>query len=799
MKLSCCVIITFTCMLAMRAQAARPAFTLAREGRPACAIVIAEKAGENASIGAGELQLYIEKISGARLPIVTDADPLPAGGKVLVGRSRLTDKLGVKIPDGVTPDLREEGFINRTVGDSLVLAGNDTYPYYGTRYAVYALLKRLGVRWFLPGEYGEVTPRIATVTVPALAVEEHPSFRVRSFWTHSQGTMFEERELWKIRNFMSSRSAGWFGVPGDGSLNEYLPKDMIKDHPEWFALQPDGSRSPDMPCMSDELRRNDPKYAGQPRLLDEIMKVIDQQVKNGMRNSPMSPNDGTPACDCDLCKNLSIRYSQGMIPDRANSGYLPDYLNGNEWFFFVNNILEETAKRYPGHLIAANGYANRVFPPEPLPGFNRHNNLVIMFADIMGCTIHRYNDPKCWQCQQQYNMIRQWCKLSDKVWVYGYNYTMCVGKGTLLPMTRRVAANIPLLKKAGVIGFNDQEESNMEALGIPTYVVRTTLEWNADADTRAVLNDFYRKWFGAAAVPMQDYYNTLENSFDSTNVHGHEDPMLQLIYTPKVMARLRQDITLAEKAAKTDAEKLHVRAERLVFDHLQYYADSLIAKREYRFADAAAIMQKMLALRDETNKITPFYGWHPYAVYAEDWEVNRMKMVSSKVDGAAGSLFSPLTDSPRFSADKFDMGRSERWMEPDYDDSKWQLGNTSLGWQNQPGLLDNAGQPMMTRDGHNYAGFAWYRFTVELPAAGDKEIHLYCPAMTNQAWTWVNGQYAGRSVYQSCYFRPSEYDVDITPYLKPGKNVIALRVLCTETYFGGNGLYERPFLYVKKQ
>jgi len=791
-------IIAAACFFALGAKAAVPQFMLVREGQPTCVIVTAEKANENATIAAKELQAYIQKISGATLPIVTDAGPLPAGNKVLVGRSRLTDNLGVKIPSGVTPDLKEEGFINRTMGDSLVLAGNDTYPYYGTRYAVYAFLKRLGVRWFLPGAYGEVAPKMATISVSDLAVEEHPSFHMRSFWTHGQGTMNEERELWKLRNFMNTRSAEWFGVPGDGSLNGYLPKDKINEHPEWFALQPDGTRNPNMPCMSDELRRNDPKFAGQPRLLDEIMKVIDQQVKNGARNSPMSPDDGAPACDCELCKQLSIRYTQGSIPDRSNTGYIPDYLASNEWFFLVNSILEETAKRYPGHLIAANGYANRVVPPEVPAGFNRHKNLVILFADIMGCTIHRYDDPKCWQDQQQYNMIKQWCKLSDKVWMYDYNYTMCVGKSTLTPMTKRVAADIPLLHKLGVIGFDDQEEANMEMLGIPTYLVRTTLEWNADADVKAVLNDFYSKWFGPAAAPMHDYYDTLENAFDATNVHGHEDPILQMVYSPKVMARLKQDIEKAEQAAATSTEKLHVRAERLTYDHLACYVASLQAKRDLRFADAQALMSKMIELNKQKNAITQFYGWRPYPVYEENWEIERMKMVSAKVDGTAGTLFAPLPDTPRFSADKFDMGRSERWMEPDYDDSKWQIGNTSLGWQNQPGLKDNEGQPMMTPDGHNYAGFAWYRFTVELPRADGQEIHLYCPAMTNQAWAWINGQYAGRSVYQSCYFRPSQYDVDITPYLKQGKNVISLRVLCTETYFGANGLYERPFLYARK-
>ena len=65
---------------------------------------------------------------------------------------------------------------------------------------------------------------------------------------------------------------------------------------------------------------------------------------------------------------------------------VPEYLTGNEWFFLVNGMLDAAGAKYPGHLIATNGYANRYVPPEDIPGFNRYNNLTIMFADICGYT-----------------------------------------------------------------------------------------------------------------------------------------------------------------------------------------------------------------------------------------------------------------------------------------------------------------------------------------------------------------------------------------------------------------------------
>jgi len=175
-----------------------------------------------------------------------------------------------------------------------------------------------------------------------------------------------------------------------------------------------------------------------------------------------------------------------------------------------------------------------------------------------------------------------------------------------------------------------------------------------------------------------------------------------------------------------------------------------------------------------------------------------MDRVAAKVSGKEGTMLAPLPEMAKFRTDKDDVGRSDRWMEPDYNDAKWQTCSTSDGWQSQ-GLKDGDGLPLSTKDGHAYRGLAWYRFTVDAPGAPTgKQAKLFLPAFVNQGWAWVNGRYVGRTNYQQAWFRPQEMDVDVSSALKPGKNVIALRVLCLEEYFGANGLYERPFLYAKK-
>ena len=97
-----------TIFMIVGVRAASAAFILVRYGKPASTIVVAAKASENARAGATELQRYVRKISGAELPIVGD-EQSPGGPLILIGSNRFTEKMtGLKIPSGITPQLREE-------------------------------------------------------------------------------------------------------------------------------------------------------------------------------------------------------------------------------------------------------------------------------------------------------------------------------------------------------------------------------------------------------------------------------------------------------------------------------------------------------------------------------------------------------------------------------------------------------------------------------------------------------------------------------------------------------------------
>ncbi|MFN2351673.1 MAG: DUF4838 domain-containing protein [Kiritimatiellia bacterium] len=103
--------------LAACTRATRPA--LVHNGQPRAAIVVAAEQPRMVSLAAMELQHYLEKISGARLPVVTEPSTnYPCS--IYVGQSPYTDQLGVN-----AEGLKYGAYRMVSVPNGLVLLGSD--------------------------------------------------------------------------------------------------------------------------------------------------------------------------------------------------------------------------------------------------------------------------------------------------------------------------------------------------------------------------------------------------------------------------------------------------------------------------------------------------------------------------------------------------------------------------------------------------------------------------------------------------------------------------------------------------
>jgi hypothetical protein len=745
-----------------------------------------DASAQKISVAAHDLQAYIQKISGAELPIADDSRT-PAGALILVGKSRLTDAMQIEVPAGLTPARQEESFIIQSKNGNLILAGNDAGPYHGTEYAVYDFLNRLGVRWFMPGEFGEVVPQQKTIALGEYAVREKPDFILRNWWLIATPEMAALERRWKIRNKMNPDEA--FAMPSDSSVRRFTPDaDLAKTKPELFAKNFDGSVNPYYPNLSNP----------------ETVQIAAEKMKEYFRAHPqegsigIAPDDGAPR---DFNPE-TVKRNQGLS-DMAGREDLPAEMSTTEeWIEWVSAVTREVNKEFPDKIVTTNGYSNRNMAPF---GVDIDPHMSIMFAAIWSDTLHAYDDPKSWQMVRQGQLLQQWCALNDKVWIYGYDYGMLASALTPIPTTRKLARDFPLLKKWGVVGFRSEARNDWAERGPQTKYLEAHLQWDADANADALLADYFAKWYGAAAKPARAFWDALEAAIESTPMLGHEDRVLPWVYAPALMQQLQNHIAAAERLAATPREKLHVKVDRLIFEHLKQYVAMNDAEFAGDFAGAARAAAQMLTLRHELAAIDPFLmtAEEKKADGSVDnnsgvwyWTVSdRQKYYQSladKLSGKSGTLVALLPERAAFSTDPTDEGRFAGWYRADWNTQSWKQVTTSKPFY---------AQGYVNKNGYPYLGNIWYQFKVNVPEnARGKRVLLYVPVIETEAWAWVNGQYIGHRPYRESYERPNQMELDVTNALHPGRtNVVTLRVSTSRNQSAcAGGLVSRLFLYAPK-
>ena len=231
--------------------AATPRPDVVRDGQANAEIVIGQDPPRAARLAANELQTYLEKISGAELPIVHEPSD-ETQVQIYVGESPHAEAVGV------TDDGLNHGAYRITSGDNwLALIGHDqdfapiepwarhhgqwagggkrdawdelsgglwrnplahkTYRYYsdeldlwrhdrgGSLNAVYGLLRDLGVRWYMPGELGEIVPQQASIALPRVDKTVEPDVKVRFL-------NFNRYSLAKPSHLLWARRLGYYEI-----------------------------------------------------------------------------------------------------------------------------------------------------------------------------------------------------------------------------------------------------------------------------------------------------------------------------------------------------------------------------------------------------------------------------------------------------------------------------------------------------------------------------------------------------------------------------------------------------------
>ncbi|MBI3921995.1 MAG: hypothetical protein HY318_11310, partial [Armatimonadetes bacterium] len=178
---------------------------LVKDGRPVSSLVLGDNASPVESHAARELQQYIQKISGAWVPIRKCRDR-PVGSRILLGTPTSNSEIKtLKEQMRQLPTLGREGFILRRIGTDLVIAGQRSH---GVLYGTYTFLEKyLGCRWFFPGEAGEVVPKHPTIALANVLEVGKPSLAYRGLGVfQTSGHQYDQDIIdWMARNKFNAK------------------------------------------------------------------------------------------------------------------------------------------------------------------------------------------------------------------------------------------------------------------------------------------------------------------------------------------------------------------------------------------------------------------------------------------------------------------------------------------------------------------------------------------------------------------------------------------------------------------
>lgn len=537
-------------------------FVIVRNGTANATIVVAEKASEDELFAADELQSYIKKSSGVSIPIKKDNERL-SGNIIAIGRNKINTDANLG-----TDSLAREGFRIKTADKVLSLAGKDNA---GTQFAVYTFLEKcLGVRWFWPGELGEVVPEIKTIAVEQIDDTEEPDFKWRNrgpggaLWGAHMGPTDKksrelllgitpehqkEVELWEKRN-----KWGGMKIYGGHALGEIFPPEKYaKTHPEYYALVGGKRTVPD--------ENYDYKHDCQVCTTDpNVIKVTAAWVRNFLDEHPdydgvhITMNDGGGYCECEKCRALD---SDELIKragiDAEEMKKKPDKYTviTDRIFTFVNQVAVEVQKTHPGKYVVSMAYSRYIQPPKKI----QLNPYVIP----QYCLWSAYKHANVKVKKEHEEIAAEWAKAAKKAAIYEY-YINGSWPGMHRLFVPYLADSIRYLYKHGngIELYQMQAGDEFGINGINYYVTGKML-WDTSLDEKEILNDFYQKAFGNAAESIRRFHNRLTDAWSKATADGNDvtctslkDTTLLGLFTPQLLEQCHQDLADADKVADND-------------------------------------------------------------------------------------------------------------------------------------------------------------------------------------------------------------------------------------------------------
>ena len=486
-------------------------------------IIVFKDAPPRTRQAADELAAYIEKVSGVK-PTVIEGLPEPVPEHAIwVG---FQPKLKELFPKTDFDFKHPEEILIACDGKNLVIAGRDRWDpqhlvlktdrltvngwqqEFGTLNAVYTFLQdNLDVRWLWPGEMGEDIIRKEKIAFAPFEYRYHPQIRLR-FGMLCQSAPGDNRAVsfdWGRLQRMQLDSSN-HALPNHG-FGDWWER-FHETHPEYFALQPDGTRSGFPSPGGVKMCQSNPGVWDQ--WLDDVAKQLEKDPTRNMFSAAFNDGNTEGHCICEKCLAWDVPEAKKRL--LGWSGMTEEYVAlSDRDVMFANILARKLKQRYPGKdcYVQIFGYG----PTRPAPLKNKPDDNVIVahvtnwFAGLGDNDRDSLDDEKASQ------QFADWAATGAKIF-YRPNLPGGSGFDLMLPDVPfgRATETFRFVAEHNCTGiWFDGIDECWPTLG-PLYYLFAHLAWNPYQDGYAIMDDYYRRGFGPASGQLKAYWTLMEET-----------------------------------------------------------------------------------------------------------------------------------------------------------------------------------------------------------------------------------------------------------------------------------------------
>lgn len=573
---------------------------LVRDGVSLAPVVVFEDAPPFTLQAAEELVEYIEKTTGARPDLFEGTpDPLPEHA-IWVGYQPILDDL---FPDLDFDFQHPEEILIAANANHLVIAGRDRWNpehlqisylkplgganpggrgtvevdgvqlEYGTANAVYTFLQDyLDVRWFWPGELGEDVLHRDTLAFAPFEYRYHPHFRGRAgLFFHSHLAMDNGHSHEWVRHQRLQLDSLWLQSWHPLS---YWWNEFHETNPDYFALQPDGTRSGWPGPRAAKLCKSN------PAVWQEWLRYVERELERYPNQTVFSAvaNDGGAQgfCVCEECRawdpeeGEKVRFIwEGFSEERVGLA--------DRQITYANHLGRLLKERYPDkdYYVSMMAYGNsRPAPTHAVPDDNVYVDLVFNLHNRHQMGI---GDP----AEEHRRMFEEWGAKGFKNVGWRPNLGGAAGWQLGMPNVamQRAMEDLRMMAENNVESITFDTIWEHWANQGPYYYILAQMTWNPYADGKAIMEDYYQRAFGPAADTMRTYWETMEDT--SEEIIFQEQPIAEVWndeFYRQSYALLDQAVSELDGAPEIYAQRVGFVRAGLDYTRLYYDTADMIAR-----------------------------------------------------------------------------------------------------------------------------------------------------------------------------------------------------------------------------